>query len=265
MLSEKSHAKWICVGVIGGLLQFGVVYQVAFSEVDAPPPAALAAARTGIKPKSAATAAGAAGNPALSSGRDVATDRPQPATKPVVAAVPSADTAVRRPRVAGGRPSGKRLAEKPAGAQEEKASPLASLLSASSVVTAKVAAVPPAAPSAAPVPGALGTESVQLTEALPLPGTPASTVAAPKAVNPLRPPVENKIREVFGADGEKAVQVARCESELRPQAQRGEYLGLFQMGANERADYGHGPDAEAQIRAAHALFRERGWQPWTCA
>ncbi|HVL52397.1 MAG TPA: hypothetical protein VM754_12955, partial [Actinomycetota bacterium] len=73
------------------------------------------------------------------------------------------------------------------------------------------------------------------------------------------------IREVFGPHGEKAVKVARCESTMRTNAKSGQYLGLFQMGANERADYGHGSDAVTQVLAAHALFLDRGWQPWTCA
>ena len=30
--------KWICLGVIGGLLEFGVVYQIAFSEPDSSAP-----------------------------------------------------------------------------------------------------------------------------------------------------------------------------------------------------------------------------------
>ncbi|MEX2587840.1 MAG: hypothetical protein WD602_07615 [Actinomycetota bacterium] len=92
---------------------------------------------------------------------------------------------------------------------------------------------------------------------------PAERASAPARLN--KASVEDLIREVFKEQGDKAVQVARCESELKTDARRGQFFGLFQMGANERASYGHGQDALAQIEAAHDLFMARGWQPWTCA
>lgn len=76
---------------------------------------------------------------------------------------------------------------------------------------------------------------------------------------------EDLIRAIFKEEGEKAIRVALCESELKTDAQQGQFQGLFQMGANERARYGHGTDALAQIEAAYDLFVARGWQPWTCA
>lgn len=95
------------------------------------------------------------------------------------------------------------------------------------------------------------------------PAPPAGRAAAPVDLNPAT--TEELIREVFKESGDKAVQVARCESELRTDAQSGQFLGLFQMGADERARYGHGQDALVQAQAAYQLFRDRGWQPWTCA
>lgn len=74
------------------------------------------------------------------------------------------------------------------------------------------------------------------------------------------------IRYVFGSRGDEAVRVSWCESTHRTWAQNGQYRGLFQMGSNERATYGHGPDALTQSRAAHRYFRASGsdWSPWEC-
>ncbi len=73
------------------------------------------------------------------------------------------------------------------------------------------------------------------------------------------------IREIFGVHGDKAVEVAKCESELATSAKNGSALGLFQLGVAERQEYGHGEDALTQIKAAYELFLTRGWQPWVCA
>lgn len=113
--------------------------------------------------------------------------------------------------------------------------------------------------------------------AAPAPASPPASVPAPAP--PAAPPaprlaipadlplssVEDSIREVFGKEGDKAVRVARCESELLTSAKNGINRGLFQLGLNERAEYGHGEDALTQIKAAYELFKDRGWQPWACA
>jgi hypothetical protein len=78
-------------------------------------------------------------------------------------------------------------------------------------------------------------------------------------------PVEDVIREIFGVHGDKAVEVAQCESELAASAKNGNALGLFQLGVAERTEYGHGEDALTQIKAAYELFLTRGWQPRMCA
>lgn len=74
------------------------------------------------------------------------------------------------------------------------------------------------------------------------------------------------IRAVFGPYAEQAIGVAWCESRLTTTAQNGQYLGLFQMGANERRLFGHGSSAHEQALAAHRYFVDSGrdWSPWSC-
>lgn len=74
------------------------------------------------------------------------------------------------------------------------------------------------------------------------------------------------IHAVFGRYAAQAVSVAWCESRLTTTAQNGQYLGLFQMGSNERRLFGHGATAHAQARAAHRYFvlSGRDWSPWSC-
>jgi hypothetical protein len=74
------------------------------------------------------------------------------------------------------------------------------------------------------------------------------------------------ICHVFGSDCHEALAVSRCESHLHTDAQNGQYLGLFQMGSNERHLFGHGPSAVEQAKAAHRYFVASGrdWSPWSC-
>ena len=74
------------------------------------------------------------------------------------------------------------------------------------------------------------------------------------------------IRSVFGAYGDQAVAVAKCESGLSVYAQNGQYLGLFQMGEYARSRYGHSWTALGQSRSAYAYFVDTGrtWGPWQC-
>jgi len=77
---------------------------------------------------------------------------------------------------------------------------------------------------------------------------------------------EKAICHVFGSYCQQALQVARCESGVRTTAQNGQYLGLFQMGSNERQLFGHGESALEQARAAYRYFVRSGrdWSPWSC-
>jgi hypothetical protein len=74
------------------------------------------------------------------------------------------------------------------------------------------------------------------------------------------------ICRVFGSYCREALAVSRCESGHRTDAQNGQYLGLFQMGSNERRIFGHGSSATAQAAAAHRYFVASGhdWSPWSC-
>ena len=89
----------------------------------------------------------------------------------------------------------------------------------------------------------------------------ARRLAAVAAATP-----QSAICQVFGSYCREALAVSRCESGLRTDAQNGQYLGLFQMGSNERRLYGHGPTALEQAQAAHRYFvaSGRGWGPWSC-
>jgi hypothetical protein len=79
-------------------------------------------------------------------------------------------------------------------------------------------------------------------------------------------PPRKAICAVFADDCRAAIAVASCESHLRPTAQNGQYLGLFQMGSYERRLFGHGPTAHEQAIAAHRYFVRSGrdWSPWSC-
>ena len=74
------------------------------------------------------------------------------------------------------------------------------------------------------------------------------------------------ICKVFGRYCRQALSVAWCESRHSTTAQNGQYLGLFQMGWNERRLFGHGASARAQAVAAHRYFvvSGRDWSPWSC-
>lgn len=79
-------------------------------------------------------------------------------------------------------------------------------------------------------------------------------------------PVPLVVCDVFGRYCDQALAVSWCESRWHTDARNGQYLGLFQMGAWERRQYGHGPDAVSQARAAWRYFNATGrtWRPWSC-
>ena len=62
----------------------------------------------------------------------------------------------------------------------------------------------------------------------------------------------------------RALNVAWCESSLRPWAGLGQYRGMWQMGAAERRRYGHGRGAWKQTRAAKRYWNQSHWRPWQC-
>jgi hypothetical protein len=259
--------KWICVGVLGGLLEFGIVYQVAFSDSDSPAPETVQASETNRRQKARKTArhlTSAVG----SSGQAVAGESKAPAGAAPADKVAAPANSITAP------PGSPGAAGQPAPVVPPQPDPLGVTLTAAVSAVAAVPAVlaqltapPSPGAGAAPLPVDLQAllagqaEAVQLAKVLPVP----EPAPAPVPIDLSKLPIEEMIRQIFGPDGEKAVEVARCESTMRTHAKKGQFLGLFQMGENERADYGHGPDALAQVKAAFALFQARGWQPWECA
>ena len=87
-----------------------------------------------------------------------------------------------------------------------------------------------------------------------------------RALTKLRNSPVKAICHVFRTYCGQALRVARCESGYRTTAQNGQYLGMFQMGVNERRLFGHGQSALAQARAAYRYFVRSGrdWSPWSC-
>jgi hypothetical protein len=77
---------------------------------------------------------------------------------------------------------------------------------------------------------------------------------------------QKAICHVFRSYCGQALRVARCESGYSVNAQNGQYLGLFQMGSNERRLFGHGESALVQAQAAYRYFVRSGrdWSPWSC-
>ena len=63
----------------------------------------------------------------------------------------------------------------------------------------------------------------------------------------------------YSWDYQTALNVMWCESHGDPQARnsRSTATGLFQI-------LGGPTDPAANVRLAHAMYRQRGWQPWVC-
>ena len=99
----------------------------------------------------------------------------------------------------------------------------------------------------------------------------AALLLAPPAGARWRPPVPAPIYQAVRAywkvpaKREEAFDVIWCESRYSTRAKNGQYLGLFQMGTDERRKYGHGSTPMAQAAAAHRYFlKADGWGPWGC-
>jgi|SRR5579884_1537118 len=104
--------------------------------------------------------------------------------------------------------------------------------------------------------------------------TPQNTVTPPVTVTPQPVPsgsIESMIDSVFGSYGPGAINVARCESGLNPNAYNPSgAAGLFQIMPGTWAttsEAGQSPfNAAANIAAAHEIFVRDGysWREWTC-
>lgn len=77
---------------------------------------------------------------------------------------------------------------------------------------------------------------------------------------------------IFGSHSQEAINVAACESgggdprNINIRAQNGQYLGMFQMGTDERATYakiGYETPYQQAV-AAWNYFAVSGWAPWAC-
>lgn len=234
--------KWICYGVLGGILEFGIIYHVAFSEPDAPEPREARAEEISSPPKSLRSVRAASPGPKESPARPIAAVA---ATGAPAAPAPSPP-----------------LLEVAQEILTPTEAPPVDILEAT-IQLAQDLLFPIIAPAE--------DTAISADPAADIPQPPDATPSAAEEPAPPPPvdlsemPVEDVIKHVFGPEGDKAVAVAFCESTLRTHAKQGQYLGLFQMGENERARYGHGEDVLSQVEAAYALFLHRGWQPWTCA
>jgi hypothetical protein len=90
--------------------------------------------------------------------------------------------------------------------------------------------------------------------------------------------VRQTIRDWFGYGdrGDTAMRIAKCESGYWSNCcaygggtkahynYASQYKGLWQMGDNERAQYGFNWCAGAQTKAAFHMWQDRGFQPWSC-
>ena len=68
----------------------------------------------------------------------------------------------------------------------------------------------------------------------------------------------------FKSNCTEAMKIVKCETggSYSPWSANGQYLGIFQMGSQERRNYGHGNNVWAQAKAAYAYFKDAGWHPW---
>ena len=86
-----------------------------------------------------------------------------------------------------------------------------------------------------------------------------------------RPTVEQMIHSEFGARGDDAVRIARCESKLDPQARsHAGAAGVFQLMPVHswrvaKVKGKHLYDARTNVKVARHLHQDEGWSPWVCA
>ena len=98
---------------------------------------------------------------------------------------------------------------------------------------------------------------------------PSESAAAPA---PPPNPVKLTIREVFPHHYKAAQRVAYCESHYDPRATNGQYRGIFQLSSSWRSYFRRlhprwhdvAYTVRQNVRAAHAIYRSHGWQPWSC-
>ena len=136
-----------------------------------------------------------------------------------------------------------------------------------------------AAPTTAAPTTAAPTTVVPTTAAptTPSPTTAAPTTAAPTTPTPPSPPVTGSVEDIIRAVWpdeleERALEIARRESNLQPDVRNYCCIGLFQIYWEVHRSWLSGMgittlehlyDAETNARAAYALYqRSGGWGPW---
>jgi hypothetical protein len=141
---------------------------------------------------------------------------------------------------------------------------------APTTTAAPTTTVPPttAPPTTAPPTTAVRTVAPPTTRPAPPPTAPPTTSPPPPAGS-----IEAVIHAHFGAAGAQAVDVARCESGLNPNAIGGgsRYFGLFQLSTGHAALFQQvtgrsfeeaWSDANANAQVAAVLHSQSGWYPW---
>ena len=77
--------------------------------------------------------------------------------------------------------------------------------------------------------------------------------------------VEQKIRDTFPEDPDRAVKIAKCESGLNPKAvSPTNDHGLMQINKSVHKVDGDIYDVDTNLQFARKLYDERGWKPWVC-
>lgn len=77
--------------------------------------------------------------------------------------------------------------------------------------------------------------------------------------------IEQKIRETFPEDPDRAVKIAQCESGLNPKAvSPTNDHGLMQINKSVHNVDGDIYDVDTNLKFARKLYDERGWKPWVC-
>jgi hypothetical protein len=77
--------------------------------------------------------------------------------------------------------------------------------------------------------------------------------------------IEEKIRETFPEDADRAVAIAKCESGLNPKAvSPTNDHGLMQINKTVHTVEGDIYDVDTNLQFARKLYDERGWEPWVC-
>lgn len=77
--------------------------------------------------------------------------------------------------------------------------------------------------------------------------------------------IEQKIRDTFPEDPDRAVKIAKCESGLNPKAvSPTNDHGLMQINKSAHKVEGDIYDVDTNLQFARKLYDESGWKPWVC-